>query len=68
MFNNSRISYGIEVHVRCAKEHLGKLQTMQNKLLKLLLKLDRCTSTDQLHRDISLLKVSDIHTVGMLSL
>ena len=39
---------------------------LQNKLLKRLLKLDRCTSTNQLHRDLSLLKVSDIHAVSLL--
>ena len=65
-FINSRINYGIEVYGHCADEHLSKLQTLQNKLLKLLLKLDRRTSTNQLHRDLSLLKVSDIHAVSLL--
>ena len=31
-----------------------------------MLKLDRRTSTNQLHRNISLLKVADIHTVSVL--
>ena len=44
-FTNSRISYGIEVYGYCADEHLSKLQTLQNKLVKLMLKLDRRTST-----------------------
>ena len=65
-FINSRINYGIEVYGHCADEHLSKLQTSQNKLLKLLLKLDRRTFTNQLHRDLSLLKVSDIHAVSLL--
>ena len=65
-FINSRINYGIEVYGHCADEHLSKLQTLQNKLLKPLLKLDRRTSTNQLHRDLSLLKVSDIHAVSLL--
>ena len=65
-FINSRISYGIEVYGHCADEHLSKLQTLQNKLLKLMLKLDRRTSTNQLHRNLSLLKVSDMHTVSVL--
>ena len=38
---NSRINYGIEVYGHCADEHLSKFQTLQNELLKLLLKLDR---------------------------
>ena len=65
-FINSRINYGIEVYGHCANEYLSKLQILQNKLLKLLLKLDRRTSTNQLHRDLSLLKVSDIHDVNIL--
>ena len=65
-FINSRISYGIEVYGHCADEYLSKLQTLQNKLLKLMLKLDRRTSTNQLHRNISLLKAADIHTVSVL--
>ena len=65
-FINSRISYGIEVYGHCADEYLSKLQTLQNKLLKLMLKLDRRTSTNQLHRNLSLLKVADIHTVSVL--
>ena len=65
-FINSRISYGIEVYGHCADEYLSKLQILQNKLLKLMLKLDRRTSTNQLHRNLSLLKVADIHTVSVL--
>ena len=38
-FINSRISYGIEVYGHCADEHLSKLQTLQNKLLELMLNL-----------------------------
>ena len=34
--------------------------------LKLLINLDRRTSKNQLHRNISLLKASDIYTVGVL--
>ena len=40
-FINSCISYGIEVYGHCADEYLSKLKTLQNKLLKLILKLDR---------------------------
>ena len=65
-FIGSRFNYGIEVYGHCANEYLCKLQTLQNKFLKLMLKLNRRTSTNQLHRDLSLLKVSDIHTVSVL--
>ena len=66
-FIYSRINYGIEVYGSCADEHLSKLQVMQNKLLKLLLKLDYRTSTNLLHFHMSLLKIADIHTVNILS-
>ena len=66
-FINFQIRYGIGVFGHCTNEYLDKLQTQQNKFLKVLLKLDWRTSTNQLHRNISLLKVSDIHTVGLLS-
>ena len=39
-FIYSRIQYGIEAYGSCAKETMSKLQIMQNKLLKLLLKWD----------------------------
>ena len=45
----SRIQYGIETFVTFAKETLAKVQIMQNKLLKLLLKWDRRTPTDLVH-------------------
>ena len=66
-FIHSRIKYGIEVFGDCANEYLQKLQVIQNKLLKLLLNFDRRTSTNELHHQLSLLKVVDIHNVNVLS-
>ena len=57
-FINSHINYGIEVYGHCANEYLSKLQLLHINILKLILKLDRLTSTNALHRDLSLLKVS----------
>ena len=65
-FIHSRIKYGIEVFGDCANEYLQKLQVIQNKLLKLLLNFDRRMSTNELHQQLSLLKVVDIHTVNVL--
>ena len=50
-----------------ANEYLQKLQVIQNKLLELLLNFDRRMSTNELHQQLSLLKVVDIHTVNVLS-
>ena len=44
-----------------------KLEVIQSKLLKLLLNFDRRMSTNELHQQLSLLKVVDIHTVNVLS-
>ena len=66
-FIYSRINYGIEVYGSCAHEHLSKLQVMQNKLLKLLLKIDYRTPTSLLHYNMTLLKIADIPIVIILS-
>ena len=66
-FIYSRIQYGIEAYGSCAKETMSKLQIMQNKLLKLLLKWDRRTSTDFVHKELSLLKIDDVHIAKVLS-
>ena len=57
----SRIQYGTEAYGSCAKETISKLQIMQNKLLKLLLKWDRRTPTDLVHKGLSLLKTDAVH-------
>ena len=66
-FIYSRIQYGIEAYGSCAKETISKLQIIQNKLLKLLLKWDRRTPTDFVHHRLSKLKVSDVHSAKVLS-
>ena len=66
-FIYSRIQYGIEAYGSCAKESLSKLQIMQNKLLKLLLKWDRRTPTDLVHQRLSILKIDDVHIAKVLS-
>ena len=33
----SRINYGIEVYGKCAASYMSKIQTLQNKLMKMLL-------------------------------
>ena len=63
-----RIQCGIEAYGSCAKETLSKLQIMQNKLLKLLLKWDRrYTPTDLVHQRLSILIIDDVHIAKVLS-
>ena len=49
------------------KRFANQLQVIQNKPLKLLLNFYHRMSTDELHQQLSLLKVVDIHTVNVLS-
>ena len=65
-FIYSRIQYGIEVYSSCSETHINRLQVIQNKLLKLILKLDRLTATNILHKEINLLKVTHIGESSVL--
>ena len=62
----SRISYGLEVYGNCSNHQMAKLQTIQNKLLKLILQLNMRTSTNLLHKNLHLLKIKDIREVQVL--
>ena len=65
-FIYSRIQYGIEVYSSCSETHINRLQVIQNKLLKLILKLDRLTTTNILHKEINVLKVTHIGESSVL--
>ena len=63
----SRIKYGIETYGNCSERNVSKIQTMQNKLLKLLLQLDRLTPTSILHKNLTILKINDVYKCSVLS-
>ena len=65
-FIYSKIKYGIEIYGSCSFTNISKMQTMQNMLMKLLLRLDRMTPTNELHTTLNMLKVSDIHKCNVL--
>ena len=67
VFVFSRIKYGIEIYGNCSERNMNKIQTMQNKLLKLLLQLDRLTLTNVLHKNLNILKISDLYKCSVLS-
>ena len=56
-----RIIYGIIIYGACASSLLKKVQTLQNKLLKVLFKLPPRTDSNILHFDLEILKVHDIY-------
>lgn len=65
-FVYSRIVYGLEVYGSSIKSQLSKVQIMQNKLLKILFNKDRQYSTTQLHQELGLLLVHDLHKFLLL--
>ena len=54
------------VYSSCSETHTNRLQFIQNKLLKLILKLDRLTATKLLHKEINVLKVTHIGVSSVL--
>ena len=62
-FLYSRISYGIEVYGKAKSSILKPLQIIQNRVLKILTFKPSKYSTNILHRDLNLLKISDIYTL-----
>ena len=55
------IQYGVEVYGNCGETVIRRLQTQQNKLLKILCQKDRTYGTNQLHKELKLLKCKDIY-------
>ena len=63
---HSKIKYGIEIYGTAKSSTLQKLQTIQNKLLKVLTKREYRFNTNTLHTSINILKVNDIHKHALL--
>ena len=59
-FIYSRIQYGIEVYGSAAKTIINQLYVTQNKLLKVLFNKHYRYHTNNLHRELKLLKSEDI--------
>jgi len=55
------IKYGIELYGTCSAKLMKRIQTEQNKILKILYKKDFRYNTNKLHGELSLLKCQDIH-------
>ena len=62
----SRIKYGIELYGSSSASNMNKIQVIQNKLLKLVFKLDRLIPTNELHKNIKILNIDDIHKCNTL--
>ena len=66
-FVQSRINYGVEIYGSCRKTLLNKIQILQNKLLKVLFNKPYRTGTNDLHRELQLLKVNDLYKLRVLN-
>lgn len=62
----SKIVYGIEIYGITSKTQLNKLQVMQNRLLKILYKKDWLYGTNELHKELELLKIEDVSNLCVL--
>lgn len=62
----SKIVYGMEIYGNASKQQINKLQVLQNKALKLLHRKNWYTSTNSLHKELSLLKFNDIFKLLIL--
>ena len=62
----SKIQYGIEIYGLASSSQIKKIQTIQNKSLKILFNKDYLTPTLSLHKDLNLLLVNDIHKLSLL--
>ena len=67
-FVNSRITYGIEAFGSCSTTNFKKLQVVQNKLLKILTCKPYRFSTNELHRELNILKIADVYKCSLLSI
>ena len=56
----SRIKYGSIITGQTTKENIDQIQTLQNRLLKVLYKKKINFSTNKLHKELSVLKVEDM--------
>ena len=64
----SRIHYGIELYGTASQLLLGNLQIMMNKLLKVLYNKDRYYRTNDLFRELNVLKLNDLSKLATLKL
>ena len=65
-FIYSEIKYGLEVYGKTSARNIHKLQVMQNKLLKYIMRFRIRTGTNLLHATLDVLKVKDIQKNNVL--
>ncbi len=61
----SKIQYGIEVYGRANPSTIKKVQTQQNRALKILYNKDFLIPTKTLHKDLDILIISEIYKLNI---
>lgn len=56
----SRVRYLLPIWGMCSKIHFNKIQTLQNKILKIMYNYDRLTNTDRLFRELKVHKLDNL--------
>ena len=64
-FVYSRLIYGIEIYGMAKSSSIKPLQTMQNRVLKILTFKNKRYSTFSLYNDLDLLKINQLHTYSV---
>ena len=64
----SKIGYGLEVYGVAKNKDLKELQTLQNRILKIIYFKKHRFSTNRLHRELKILKISDLYQWKILKL
>ena len=57
------IKYGIEIYGKCPKYNIKRIQMVQNRLLRILCKKNKRDSATELHQNLKLLKVEQMHSI-----
>ena len=64
----SKVSYALETYGLALKKYLNELQTLQNRILKILYFKDRRYPTNALHKELNFLKINDLYELKILKL
>ena len=62
----SKIAYSLETYGLAAKKYLNELQTLQNRILRILYFKDRKYPTNALHKELNFPKINDLYELKIL--
>ena len=63
---HSKIAYSLETYGLAAKKYLNELQTLQNRILRILYFKDRKYPTNALHKELNFPQINDLYELKIL--